>query len=221
MTPPPPPGVADPPEWGGQERGTSVDPHPHPSGGGAQGAEAATSTAQVELDLPSPPGPCRGSQGSFSLPPPQRKGHSGWVGNEQGSHGALCRPCVMSTGPQHASHARGTGGVRHCYSRHHEGHPRVLGGSTVSAGAGGGCSSNWALCPSEGRCVRRHPRPGEGEGVQQGQEQQCCRAGARRSRSAATGGPQRRAHNPRRTSFRRAATHRVARGGIGQATGRL
>ena len=57
----------------------------------------------------------------------------------------------------------------HCCSRHHEGHPRVLGGggSTVSAGfrgGGGGCSSNWALCPSEGRCAHRHPRPGEGAG---------------------------------------------------------
>ena len=55
-------------------------------------------------------GPCRGNQGSFFPPPPHRKGHSGWGGNEQGSHGALCRPCGMITGPQHASHARGTGG---------------------------------------------------------------------------------------------------------------
>ena len=71
-------GIDPPPRvgGGGEEQGTLVDPHPHPSGGGAQGVEAATSAAQVELDQPSPPppGPCRGNQGSFSPPPPHKKG---------------------------------------------------------------------------------------------------------------------------------------------------
>ena len=45
--------------------------------------------------------------------------------------------------------------------------------------------------------------------------------GAHMSRSTAMGGPWRRAHSTRQTSFRRAATHRGGRGGIGQATSRL
>ena len=95
------------------------------------------------------------------------------------------------------------------------------GGNGVCQFRGAGCSSNWALCPSEVRCAHWLPRLGEGAGVRQGRGQQCCHAGTRRSSWAVTGGPQRRAHNPRRTSFRRAATHRGAGGGIGQPTGRL
>ena len=38
--------------------------------------------------------------------------------------------------------------------------------SASSTGGGEGC--NWVLCPSEGRCVHRLPRPGEGGEVQQG-----------------------------------------------------
>ena len=105
-------GVVDPPQGGGggQEQGTSVDPHPHPSGGGAQGAEAATSAAQVELDQPSPQGLCRGNRGSFSPPhplPPTEKGTAGGGGNKRGSHGALCRPCVMSPSMQVMQGAQG------------------------------------------------------------------------------------------------------------------
>ena len=92
--------------------------------------------------------------------------HSGWGGNEQGNHGALCRPCVMSTGPRRASHAGGIGGCGTVVAAT-EGHPRVLGGvnGVCRLRGGGGCSNNWALCPSEGRSAHRHPLPGEGVGV--------------------------------------------------------
>ena len=117
-----------------------VDRQPHPSGGGAQGAEAATSAAQVELDQPSPQRPCRDNQGSFFPPPPHRKGRSGWGGNEQGSHAALCRPCVISTRPRHASHARGTAGCGTAVAATTRGIPGCWGGggSMVCAGSGGG-----------------------------------------------------------------------------------
>ena len=65
-----------PPKGGGRSRGHRSTPTPIPRGrGGAQGAEAAASAAQMELGQPPPPGPCRGKQGSFSPPPPHRKGH--------------------------------------------------------------------------------------------------------------------------------------------------
>ena len=42
--------------------------------------------------------------------PPHRRGRSGRGAKGWGSRGAPCRPCAMSTGPQRASHAKGTGG---------------------------------------------------------------------------------------------------------------
>ena len=171
--PPPPPGGGTrthPPRRGGQERGASADPHPHPSGGSAQGADAATSTAQVELDLPSPPGAVAGQPGQL-LPTSSPQKRAQRVGGKR--TGQPRRP-MQTMCDEHKAPAckscKGHRGVRHCCSRHHEGHPRVLGGGAVQRclpvqGGGGGHNSNWALCPLEGRCVRRRPRPGEGEGV--------------------------------------------------------
>ena len=161
---------------------------------------------------------------SAELPPSPSQKRAQRVGGKR--TGQPRRP-VQTLSDEHWAPAckscRGHRGVRQCCSRHHEGHPRVLccGHWCLPVGGGGGRNRNWALCPSEGRCACRLPRPGEGAGVQQGREQRCCHAGARRSSSAAMGRRQRRAPHSRRTSFRRAATHRRARGGIGQATGRL
>ena len=175
--------------------------------------------------MPSPPGAVPGQPRQLLRPsPPQKRAQRG-VG---GRTGQPQRPtqtlCDEHWAPACKSCKRHKG-VRHCCSHHHEGHPRVLGGGgqrcpPVQGGWGGGLQQQLALCPSRAGASTGSLVRGEG-GVQQGREQQCCRAEARRSRSAATGGPQRRAHNPRRTSLRRAATHRGARGGIGRATGRL
>ena len=203
-------------------RGHRSTPSPIPRGAARRGRRRRPPLHKWNKTRPPHTGPCRGNQGSFSHPPPHRKGLSAWGGNEQGSHGALCRPCVMSTGPRHARHARGTGGCGTAVAATTRGIPGCWGGggATVSAGSRGG-GGHRAPCPSEGRWAHRNPRPGEGAAVRQGRGQQCCPAGARRSSSAVTGGPPRRAHNPRRTSFRRTATHQGARGGIGKATGRL
>ena len=167
-----------PPRGGGQERGTSVDPHPHPSGGGAQGAEAETSAAQVEQDPPSPQGAGPGQPRQILPPsPPQKRAQR--VGGKR--TGQQRRP-MQTLCDEHRAPAckscKGRRGVRHCCSRHNEGHPRVRGGGGGGGGGnsvcrfkGGGCISNWALCPSEGRCAHRHPRSGEGAAVRQGRGQ--------------------------------------------------
>ena len=209
--PPPPRGPrTPPPQGGGRSRGHRSTPSPIPQGAARRGRRRRPPQHRWSKTCPPPPLAVPGQPRQLLPPSPPQKRAQRVGGNEQGSHGALCKSC------------KGHRGVRHCCSRHHEGHPRVLGGGQRCLPVlGGGCSSNWALCPSEGRCARQLPRPGAGAGVQQGWGQQCCCAGARRSSSAVTGGPRRRAHNPRRTFFCRAATHRGARGGIGQATGRL
>ena len=49
-------------------------------------------------------------------------------GPERGGWGsdAPCRSCVTRTGPPRASHGGGHRGMRHCCSRHHKGHPRLV-----------------------------------------------------------------------------------------------
>ena len=115
----------------------------------------------MEQDLPSPLGAVPGQ------PRPPQKRVSGWGGNEQGSHGALCRHCVMSTGPRRAV-MQGAQGVRHCCSRHHEGNPRVLGGgggaSTVFAGSGGGGGLQQQLGTMPFGGLERAPAPSSGGG---------------------------------------------------------
>ena len=73
----------------------------------------------------------------------------------------------------------GTGGCGTAVAAITRGIPGCLGGGVngVYRFRVGGCSSDWALCPSEGRCVHRLPRPGEGAGVQWGREQRCATRG--------------------------------------------
>ena len=76
------------------------------------------------------------------------------------------------------------------------------------------------LGPRKGATTRRNVTQGGGGG-QQGRKRRCCPMEARRGRNRAMGGPPRRAHSPWQMSFHRAVTHPGARGGIGQAIGRL
>ena len=108
------------------------------------------------------------------------------------------------------------GGVRHCCRRHHEGHPRMMGRGQqcLPVRGGGGLQQQLGTIPFNGPVCAPAPLFGGGGGGPKG-------PGVAVLRGAATGGPQRRAHNMRRTPFRRAATHHGARAGIGQAIGRL
>ena len=172
---------------------------------------------------PTPPPP-RGRAGatrSVSPPLPPKK-RAQRVGGKQS--GQPRRP-MQTLCDEHRALAckscKGHRGVWHCCSRHHEGHPKVLGGQRCLLVQGGGCSNNWALCPSEGRCARRLPCPGEGAGSSRAGSSGAATRGhagaVARPREGLRGGHMTRGG----TSFRRAATHRGARGGIGQATGRL
>ena len=100
------------PGAGGRSRGHRSTPTPFLRGAARRGRRRRP--PQHEWSWTNPPPPPRGRAGAtraVSPPiPPTKKGTAGGGGNERGSHGALCRPCVISTGPQHASHARGTGG---------------------------------------------------------------------------------------------------------------
>ena len=120
-------------------------PTPIPRGAARRGRRRRPPQHRWSKTCPFPQGPCWGNQGSFSLPPPHRKGHSGWGGNVQGSRGALCRPCVMSTGPQHASHARGTGGCGTAVAATTRGIPGCRGGGQrclpVQGGGGGAAAA--------------------------------------------------------------------------------
>ena len=174
-------GRGPPPRGGEQEQGTSVDPHPHPSGGGAQGAEAATSAVQVEQDLPSPPGAVPG-QSRQPLPPSPPHKRAQWVGGKR--TGQPRRP--MQTLCEHRAPAckscKGHRGVRHCCSRHHGGHPRVLGGDQRCLpvrGGGGGLQQQLGAMPFGGP-VRALAPSSEGGG-----------AGAAVLPRGATEGPQR------------------------------
>ena len=80
-----------------------------------------------------------------------------------------------------------------------------------------GCSFSSALCPSEVRCERQLPRPGEdGWEVEQGREQRCCPTQAHRGRNTATQGAPRREHGTWWTSFHRTTTHRGPGVGYGK-----
>ena len=110
------------PSGGGQEM--SIDCHP--PGDGSGGAAAATSATRAEQEPP--PGAVTGQQAE-SLPPspPQKRAQRAGgkrVGQPRRPMQTLCdehrAPACKS--------CKGHRGVRHCCSRHHEGHPRVLGG---------------------------------------------------------------------------------------------
>ena len=129
----PPPGGREPPPRGGAGSGGSGRTPPKSFGGAARrgqrrrwgtpqggdrrcrltaipqgtalgGAAAATSATRAEQETPP-----RGSHRTAGRVPTPR-GRSGRGAKGWGSRGAPCRPCAMSTGPQRASHAKGTGG---------------------------------------------------------------------------------------------------------------
>ena len=215
-----PPGVSDSSSGGGQEK--PIDPHPTWDGSG--GAVAATSAAQAGQDAP-PPSPPRGSHMGIKESqcplPPHRRGRSGQGGGGEGwcSRGAPCRPCAMSTRPQHASHARGT--LLQPPSR---GASQGVGGRTTSpAGPEGGATAASGRVTLRRVGARARPRDhgGGGGGGQQGRGRRRRPRAAHKAQVRATGGPRRRAHSHTTASFRRAATHRGAGGGRGQASRRL
>ena len=76
-----------------------------------------------------------------SPPLPSSGGHNGRKVREWGSHGAPCKPYAMSTRPQHASHARGTGGVVLLQPPSRGASQRNGRRSMVSAGAGWGVAA--------------------------------------------------------------------------------
>ena len=87
---------------------------------------------------------------------------------------------------------------------------------SVCSGGGGGLQLQLGAMPFRGFVCMPAPWFGGG-GVPQGWQRQCCPTVARRGRSTLTwSSPW--AHSPWRTSFRRAATYRGAKGGIGEAT---
>ena len=194
-------GIPPPPQGGGREQGTSVDPLPHPSGGGD-----LRSTGGAGPPPPPPRGRAGATKAASPSLPPTKKGTAGGGGRNRVATAPY--PVIYRPIPACKS-CKGHRGVRHCCSRHQEGHPTVLGGggSTVSASSGGGGGgATWHSALRSGACAGSLIR-GRGRGSNRAGSSSAAAGGARRSRSAATGGPQRRAHKPRRTSFRRAATH--------------
>ena len=135
-----PPRVADSSSGGGQETPTD----PHPTGDGSRGAVAATSAARAGQD-PSP-GAVTGRQGESQPPsPPQKRAQRAGgkrVGQPRRPMQTLCdehrAPACKS--------CKGHRGVRHCCSRHHEGHPRVLGGGQRCLPVQGGGYSSEQAC---------------------------------------------------------------------------
>ena len=196
IDPPPPPrggggGHGPPQGGGGRSRGHRSTPTPIPRGH-RRGQRRRPPQHRWNSTLPSPPGALPGQPRQLLPPyPPKDKRAQRVGGKRRGQPRCPMRTLCDEHKALGCKLCKGHRGVRHCCSRHHEGHPRVLEGGQrclLVRGGGGGCSSKWALCPLGGRCERRLPRPGEGEGVQQGREQRCYRAGARRSRSAAKEG---------------------------------
>ena len=153
-----PPGVADSSSGGGQEKPTN----PHPTGDGSGVAVAATSAARAGKAPPS--GAVTGHQGE-SLPPspPQKRAQRAGgkrVGQPRRPMQTLCdehrAPACKS--------CRGHRGVRHCCSRHHEGHPRVLGGGQRCLPVQrGGLQQQAGVLPSGGPALVPGPVTG-GEG---------------------------------------------------------
>ena len=117
---PPPP--HPPPSGGGQEM--SIDCHP--PGDGSGGAAAATSATGAEQEPP--PGAVTGQQAE-SLPPSPPQERAQRAGGKR--VGQPRRP-MQTLCDEHRAPAckscKGHRGLRHCCSRHHEGHPRVMGG---------------------------------------------------------------------------------------------
>ena len=112
---------------------------------------------------------------------------------------------------------KGHRGVRHCCSRHHKGHPRVLGGGQrcllVQRGGEGGATALSGRVALQRVGARASPRDqgGGGGGGQAGHATADSLGAAHRAQVRGTGGPPRRAHSHRTASFRRAATYRGAR----------
>ena len=146
------------PSGGGQEMSTD----PHPTGDGSRGAVAATSAARAGQN-PSP-GAVTGHQGETLPPsPPQKRAQRAGgkrVGQPRRPMQTLCdehrAPACKS--------CKGHRGVRHCCSRHHEGHPRVLGGGQRCLPVqGGGLQQRAGVLPSGGSAIMPAPVTG-GEG---------------------------------------------------------
>ena len=156
-----PPGVADSSSGGGQETPTD----PNPTGDGSRGALAATSAAWAGQD-PSP-GAVTGRQGESQPPPPSQKRAQRAGGKRVGQP----RRPMQTLCDEHRAPAckscKGHRGVRHCCSRHHEGHPRVLGGGQrclpVQGGGGGGLQQRAGVLTSGGSAIMPAPVTG-GEG---------------------------------------------------------
>ena len=100
---------------------------------------AATSAARAGQD-PSP-GAVTGRQGESQPPSPPQKRASGRGEKGWGSRGAPCRPCAMSTGPRHASHARGTGGCGIAAAAITRGTPGCLGEDSGACRCRGGATA--------------------------------------------------------------------------------
>ena len=114
---------------------------------------------------------------------------------------------------------KGHRGLRHCYRRHHQGHPTVMGGGDRCLpvqGGGGGCSCGWAPGRSEGRSAHRLPHQGEGGEVRQGRERRYFPTEARSARSRGIGVPPKRAFSPMADVLPR---HRDTPGGRGSDRG--
>ena len=157
---------------GGQDQGATVEPHPSLSGavrkgrrrrwgtrtplqggdrrcrltpipqGTAPGGRRRRRPLLGRSRTPPPPGAVTGQQGE-SLPPSPPQKRAQRVGGKR--VGQPRRPmhtlCDEHRAPACKS-CKGHRGVRHCCSRHHEGHPRVFGGgTTVPAGPEGGAAA--------------------------------------------------------------------------------
>ena len=79
--PPPPLGVAEA-GGGGRSKGRQSTPIPIPRGAARRGRRQRPPQHRWSWTNLPPKGPCRGNQGSYSPPPPHRKGHNGLGGNE-------------------------------------------------------------------------------------------------------------------------------------------
>ena len=91
---------------------------------------------------------------------------------------------------------------------------------SACSGGGGGLQLRLGAMPFGGLVGAPAPSSrGGGGGVQQGRGRRCCPTMARKACIKAMGGLPRMALSPRQPSFRHAATHRGAGGGIGQAAG--
>ena len=143
------------------------------------------------------------------------------AGGGRGSWGHCCRvpvarlhPARVHLHPRHAPAAppRGHRGVRHCCSRHHEGHPRLV------LAAGGACQRT--LIGMGGLCARCPPAPprgggsddDNGKGASQGSGAALAPQGARGARNGAMGGRRGQTPDPGRPVL---PSRRDTRGGCG------